>query len=431
LVGQMLVGMSAAFLMAGAVCVSPARGQSPGPALVTVTPIVQESVAAGQTFVGSVAPVRKSLVGSALEGRVSRFELTEGDFVKAGQELVRLNSDSIEIELAGAVADLEVRKHELTEAEHGPLPMETAQAKSRMLGARARWEFFQNKLQRTQSLYKTKAASEEELRDVILATTVAEEGFNEAQLGYDLSTAGTRQEKIEQSRARVRVQEEAVRLLKEQLALHTIVAPFDGYLVARHTELGQWVARGASVAEVAQLDPVDVTVFVLEDYISFLQIGTTARVQVGPFLDHAFTGKIAVIVPHASERSRSFPVKIRVANPKLDGSVALKSGMFARVTLPVGRTEEAMLIPKDALVLGQKSSSVWVVDSKKAGQPQGQARKVAVELGVAKNNLIQIRGEVRPGQLVVVQGNDRLQPGQQIVWREPETSRPLEIGGAE
>ncbi len=68
--------------------------------------------------------------------------------------------------------------------------------------------------------------------------------------------------------------------------------------------------------------------------------------------DRVFTGRVALIIPEADARARTFPVKVRVENPPEDNGPLLKAGMYARVTLPTGPTQNALLVPKDALVLG-------------------------------------------------------------------------------
>ncbi|MEX0585356.1 MAG: hypothetical protein WD176_01840, partial [Pirellulales bacterium] len=107
-------------------------------------------------------------------------------------------------------------------------------------------------------------------------------------------------------------------------------------------------------------------------------------------------------------------------------------GMLARVTLPVTSAAEAVLVPKDAVVLGGQTPVVFVVDNpppgateqpsaagqaapgSAAGPSMGMVRRVAVELGVEQNNLIQVTGDIRPGDRVVVQGNERLRPGMPV-----------------
>ena len=122
-----------------------------------------------------------------------------------------------------------------------------------------------------------------------------------------------------------------------------------------------------------------------------------------------------LVVPQADTRSRTFPVKIRIQNEIDDETGPLiKAGMLARVTLPTGPQSEALLVPKDAIVRGGKSPIVFVGDPSSPGSSQGKVRPGPVSLGVTSNSLIEVKGSIKTGELVVVRGNERLRPGQDV-----------------
>jgi hypothetical protein len=87
--------------------------------------------------------------------------------------------------------------------------------------------------------------------------------------------------------------------------------------------------------------------------------------------------------------------------------VLIKAGMFARIHVPVGQKQMALVVPKDALVLGGPQPVVFVVRD-------GAAIPVPVTTGIAVDSVIQILGSVAAGDLVVVRGNERLRPNQPV-----------------
>lgn len=399
-----------------------AFAQNP-PSPVTVATVEERTIAAGQRFVGTVQPVRTATVGSAVDGRVLEYPINEGDAVKKGQPLCQLRTETIEIELAGAQAELELRRQELAELENGTRPEEIDQAQARTRSAEALMRYRKARLERTQTLFNRGNVTEEELEESVSAASQSEEDYLSAKAALALARAGPRREQIEQARARMLTQQEVVRRIEDMLAKYTIVAPFDGYVVAEHTEVGEWVGQGDPVAEIVELDYADVAVTVLENYIPYVRVGTEARVDIGALANEPFTGSVALIVPQADVRSRSFPVKVRLQNRSDEGQPLLKAGMFAYVTLPVGKPERALLVPKDALVLGGPSPLVYVVEFSGEESRQGTVRPVPVELGIASEGMIQIKGDVQAGQMVVVQGNERLRPGQEVIAQGDLASR--------
>jgi multidrug efflux pump subunit AcrA (membrane-fusion protein) len=84
------------------------------------------------------------------------------------------------------------------------------------------------------------------------------------------------------------------------------------------------------------------------------------------------------------------------------------------VTLPVGKPELSLLVSKDAVVLGGPSPLVYAVIPDPKDPKVGKVRPVPVELGVADGGQIQVRGALKVGEQVVVRGNERLRPDQEV-----------------
>jgi RND family efflux transporter MFP subunit len=180
-------------------------------------------------------------------------------------------------------------------------------------------------------------------------------------------------------------------------------------VVTEHTEVGQWLDQGDPVVELLDLSTVEVTVPVPERYIAEVRRGEAASLSLDALPGRSFAGRVVHIIPQADTSSRTFPVKVEVANP--DGHI--KSGMFARVTLPVGKGRRALVVPKDALVSRGPVSLLFVV-------ADGKARQVAVKRGQATGAWVAVEGPVEEGQFVVVRGNERLRDGMPVVVMPPE-----------
>jgi RND family efflux transporter MFP subunit len=258
-----------------------------------------------------------------------------------------------------------------------------------------------------------------ELDLVRSAKAAAEQSLLEAKAAYDLAVEGPRIEKVQQAEARVEIQKVEVARLEDHLQKFTIRAPYDSYVTAEHTEVGQWISRSDPVVEVAAIDPVEITVAVPEAYIGALRAGSSASITPDALPGKVEPAAISRIVPQADVRSRSFPVKIELPNPGTDGDHELKAGMLVRVTLAVGDPQLALLVHKDALVLGGKAPVVYVVENDPASK-KATVRAAEVQLGVADQGDIQVIGDLKAGQQVVVRGNERLWPGAPVtVVKDP------------
>jgi RND family efflux transporter MFP subunit len=355
---------------------------------------------------------------------VIEFPLNEGDRVERGGVLAQLLTDTIQLELAAAEAELELRKQELAELQNGTRPEEIEQAKARMVAAQARWQYAEARRARAGKVGQ--AMSDEEREEMIALAVEAEQAYLDAKAAHQLAVEGPRKEQIAQAAAQVNVQQATVDRLKDQIEKHTIISRFPGYVIAEHTEVGQWVKQGDPVAEVAALDEVEVVAHVVEQYAPHVRHGMTVNVEIPALGSTPFSGVVSAIVPQADVQARTFPVKVSVKNELTEDGPRIKSGMYARVALPTGKRQQATLVYKEALVLGGPQPLVFVVDAAGPDAKQGKARAVPVQLGTADGSMIQVTGDLQPNQLTVVQGNERLRPGADVQIRRvvppPETT---------
>ena len=313
--------------------------------------LIAESV----TLVGTVEPRRRSLVASEIDGLVDRHPVDEGDEVKRGALLVKLKTDTLELELQEA---------------------EAAHREARALHEQARQQ-----LTRTNTLYEEGLATLKQLQD---------EQANEQARGEKLSQLATNIAKV-----------------NDRIAKSRITAPFNGIVVKKFTEVGQWLKQGESAVEIVDVDHIRVEVPVPERLIGHLTIGDRIQVSFDALPDVVIDGNILSIIGQADERSRTFPVKIDLENLNRQ----IHSGMTARVMLVVGQPVEKKTVPKDALVIRGDGYLVFVVTP---GEQGSTVAPVPVKTGVMTGGRVEIEGSVEVGQQVVIRGNERLRPGQPV-----------------
>jgi RND family efflux transporter MFP subunit len=404
---------------AGMVSLQAAAEQAAVPVVVARVSMAEQ--AAGQSFVGTVMPARTSDVGSAVDGRIVDFPIVDGQRVTEGQPLAELLRGLLQIEREGAVAELQRLRQVLAELRAGSRPEEIEQSRAMVAGFEARVAYARSRLTRLNRLAERGTSTVDELQDAQTELQQIEAQLRGSRAALALVEAGPRAEQVAQAAAAVAVQEAAVERIDDQLAKHTIRAPFDGWVIERFTEKGQWIARGGLVARIAELDDVEVEVRVPEISVGGLEAGVDVRLEFDAAPHHTWIGRVVRIVPQADVLSRSFPVQIALENTVVDGAPVLRGGMLARAWLPVGRAASVKVVPKDALVLGGPTPVIFVVDGTNAATPPvaGTVRAVPVELGAAIGGNVEVRSDIEPGRLVVVRGNERLRPGMAVAFEQP------------
>jgi RND family efflux transporter MFP subunit len=396
-----------------------------GPSPVIVCPVVSARQMDSRSFVGSLVPLRRSTIGSAVDGRVIQINVDEGDPVSgdgAGEPLVQLRTVLLDIEIEAAQVELKMREQAELELQ-ASLPSEIAVAESVLEEIKARLQYSKSNYERLQGLLESGGGVAEQEVNQAFSTYRSQ---NQLAVGAETTLdrlVATRQSRLMQARSKVEAQDAEIRRLQELRDEYTIRAPFSGYITAKHTELGQWLSRGESVLEIIQVDPIELVIPVPQTCIAALQESLekarsnnaklVAQVSIDS-LPRLLEGEVITSVPQADLRSRSFPVRIRIRNPMTPAGHLLKAGMLAQATLFLGDETDINLVKKDALVLGGLQKSLYVVSQ----DPKTQAtvvRLVPVEVGACMEDWIQVIGDVKAGDQVVVEGNERLRPGQPVV----------------
>lgn len=324
---------------------------SPPPSPVRVAPVLQREVMQSVTLVGTVEPWKRSVVASEVEGLVQAFPAEEGMQVTRGQLLARLRTETLQIRLDSAVA----------------LYRESG----------ARYQRAKRDLKRVRVLFKKELVTQKDFDDAVA---------EEAALKEHLSQLNAE-----------------IRQVRDSLNKSRIVAPFDGWITQEFTEIGQWVEEGGAIVEIVDLSHVQVEVPLPERYVSHIQVRAPVTATFDGLPEFEARGRVFSLIAQADRAARTFPVKVEIPNPAL----AIKSGMVSRVTFRVDRPHQGIVVPKDALVLRGGKQFVFRVN-------EGVIEQIPVTAVLHVEDLVEIEGPVREGMTVVVEGNERLFPGQPV-----------------
>lgn len=318
---------------------------------VKVAQVSKVNIAPQVQLIGTAQPKVTSLVASDIEGLVEEFSVSEGDFVKKGAVLARLKDSLLQINLKGAKANKADTEAQLRRA-------------------------------RTDLKRST---------ELLASETIADKQYTD-----DLA-------EVQSLEARVRRLEAEIESNLDSIAKKTIRAPFSGFVIKEHTQVGEWVEKGGPIVDMADLSSIEVVIDVPERYIPKLVLGANIKVQVDALNPENFTGKIAAIIPVGDSASRAFPVKVLVDNP----NNRVKGGMLCRVSLGIGKLSSVLAVPKDAVVNMGQQHLVYVVR-------EGVAQPLPVQLGNTSDSMIEVKGSIKAGMQVVTRGNERLRPGQAV-----------------
>lgn len=361
---------------------------------------VEQAVATEIEVVGTVEPQLATTLSAEIAGLTMRFDLREGDVVQQGKTVIaQLKATDLELAVAEAEAELAKARETARKLKRGLRPEEIQEKRAEAQERKTWMEKYAKDLERARSMRTRDIASASEY-DLAESTYLAAKAqFERVTQSLRVAELGARQEDIAAAEAEVQRLEARVKRLREDVQKTTLRSPVSGVITQRYTEVGQWLERGGKVVDVIDLRAVLVRVPVHEKDISRLRAGDEATIVLDALPDRPFTGRVKHIIPQADPASRTFPVKIEVPNSP---DSAIKAGMFARVRLRAGTAQAGVFVPKDAVVRQPTGLVVFVVQEEKA-------RLVPIKTGRSHDGLIEvIDGSVKPGDTVVVTGNETL-----------------------
>jgi HlyD family secretion protein len=275
--------------------------------------------------------------------RIAALLVEEGDAVRRGQVLARLDTSRLEPRVAQAEAQAAAQRQVVARLRHGSRPEEIAQARANVQSAQADAANAHRQYERLKTLFggsAGRAVSQEDFDNAKAALAVAEARLAVNQKALALAVAGPRQEEVAEAEARLRADEAQVALLRQELADAQLVAPADGVVRTRILEPGEMASPQKPVLSLAVTDPKWVRAYVSEPDLGKVHPGMAASVVVDSFPDRHFDGWIGFVSPVAeftpktvqTEELRAslvYEVRVFVKDP----SDALRLGMPASVYL--------------------------------------------------------------------------------------------------
>jgi multidrug efflux pump subunit AcrA (membrane-fusion protein) len=268
--------------------------------------------------------------------------------------------------------------------------------------AQAIYEKWEYERKRVDELFSRNQSSAKEKHDTDMEYLAAKQRLTQAQAEQEVAVNGPRKEEIARARYDVAAQEAVVRRLERDLDKTKIRAPFDGFVVSKQTEIGEWIEDGGAVCDMVALEKVKVRTDVPESAVAFARVGAPATAYFEA-LNKRYSVKVSRVIPRAEPAARTFPVEIDLPNE----DHALLAGMFAWVYVPSGPTGQRLMVAKDAIVSRGLSKQIFVVRPGPDGKQTAIPTPVTTGLEIADEIEINAPG-VQAGDLVVTRANERL-----------------------
>jgi membrane fusion protein (multidrug efflux system) len=333
-----------------------------------LAPVVSKPVSRTVELPGEFLPFQTVSLHARVPGYVERVLVDRGSVVKQGDLLAELSAPEMTAQIAEAES-----KVQATEADR-------LQAEAQLAAAVSTYE-------------RMKKAAE--TPGAIAGNEVIQA---EKQVDSAKALLNSRQQAI-------KAMEAAVRSVKDLQAYLKISAPFEGVVTDRMVHPGALVGPGNDVTllVIQQISHLRLVVPVPEEDVSGIVNGASVPFQVPAWPERTYSGAIARISHALDQKTRTMAIELDVMNR--DGSLA--PGMYPTVKWPVRRSRPALVVPKTSVVTTTERTFV-------IRDQGGHAEWVDVKKGVGEGDLVEVIGNLKPGETVVRRATDEIRDGAPI-----------------
>lgn len=242
-------------------------------------------------------------------------------------------------------------------------------------------------------------------------TAQAEAQLTEARRAYQrYKTLGDQgwasKAQVDQYEAAMKTAEANVAAAKARQSDRQIRAPFAGVVGLSDIAPGALVNPGSPIVTLDDISTIRVDFQVPEQYLSQVREGQPLQAVVDAYPGTPFNGRIAKLDTRVDERTRAITARAEFPNP----GGRLKPGMLVRVAVSRG-VRQGQGVPESAVSVQGDSAFVYVV--RQLGQ-RAMAEQRPVVTGLRQNDFVEITDGVRPGEQIVADGLNRIQPGQPV-----------------
>jgi membrane fusion protein, multidrug efflux system len=325
-------------------------------ASVDVTTVALQTLSRSLPLSGSMSPIVQATLKSKVGGEVELVPLREGQDVREGEVLARIDTRNLQAQYDRQLAAVERARADLDLATLN-------RDKNRVL--LDKHYISQNTYEATESAYAGMVAN-------------------------------------------LKLAEADARLAKISLEDAVIRAPFTGTIAKRHVQPGEKVSMDSTIVTLVDLRQMVLEAAVPAADIPAVQIGQPAKFKVGGFGAREFVGEVQRINPMTADGSRAITLYIAVPNPNR----ALKGGMFAQGALTLDTTEPVLAVPQRALHEEAGASYVYTLRDEKIARTN-----VKVGAATPGATFVQVREGLAVGDRVIVTEITAAQVGQKVLVR--------------
>lgn len=346
---------------------------------------------------GDIKTDKDIKVSSKMSGKVTYIAGKEGDYVRKGQTLVRLEANDLLAQLKQAEAGVMAAKARLNMVLAGARPEEKKQVENTLVSVQAMYDSALKDYQRMETLHNHGSISDQQFEQVKLRYDDAKAKLDSVKQQLTLVDIGARIEEKQAAQAQVVQAQAQVQYLKVMLSYTHVSSPCNCLISAKMINVGELAAPGYPLLALVDNNNLFFEAQASEKDNSNIKSGQQVTINIDGIPNRNFLGEVAKIYPSVDMQSRVFKCKIIFKNK----NYLIKSGMFARGNIILQKKTKDLLLSKDAVYFKEETPYVFLVKDNIVKQKN-------ISLGIVDKNNYEILWGLNLNDKVVVSASPDL-----------------------
>ena len=350
---------------------------------------------------GQVQPMTTIQISPQEGGIVQEILIEEGSKVKAGDEILRMSNDNLDLQILNSEAEL-AEKENLLRNTMISMEQQRLSVQQEKLQLEIEVKRLKRKYEQNKALYEEKLIARE---DYLMAEEDYQIAAGRLRLVKERATQDSLYRSVEisqmqESLENMRLNMQMIRKRKDNL---TIKSPIDGELGLLDVVLGQSIASGMKIGQINDLDSYKIEAQIDEHYIDRVSAGLEARFE---RQNETFGAVIRKVYPEVREGKFKADFRFNGEQP-----ANIRTGQTYYLNLQLGQPESAVLIPRGTFY--QKTGGKWIYVVSPEG---GKAVRREIRIGRQNPQFYEVLEGLEPGEKVITSGYDNFGDNEVLVF---------------
>jgi RND family efflux transporter MFP subunit len=341
-------------------------GSTFGASMVSVKAVSPQPIRETLKLTGEIQADTEVAVQPRISGRLLKILVSEGDRIKANQIVAIMDDESIRIQMQQSEANIAGIKANLRQAEINVARAQTEQ---------------------------------ERYKELLDKKYISQRDYDSVENSYLAS-----QSTLEVQKTQLESSWKNYELLKLQLTQTKVYSQIAGYVIDVPATLGTNLTTGSTIVTVAAVNPAKLILTVDQRDTAKIKPGVGVKFSCDIYPGQEFPGSIREIAPAYDPKTRTLSLTAKLRNDRNK----LLPGIFGNAEILVGGKDDALVVPSEAVVTRDNQTGVFMVNGDKIAKFQ------PVVTGLQAEGQTEVVQGLKPGDLVVVLGQNRLRDGQTV-----------------